>query len=41
MYKITKPKLVKIRSANEAKKYGIAAANLKELMKKGCNLLKV
>uniref|UniRef100_A0A8C1ZMV1 DNA fragmentation factor subunit beta n=1 Tax=Cyprinus carpio TaxID=7962 RepID=A0A8C1ZMV1_CYPCA len=41
MYKLTKPKLVKIRSANEARKYGIAAANLKELIKKGCNLLKV
>ncbi len=41
MHKITKPKLVKIRSTNEAKKYGIAAANLKELIKKGCNLLKV
>ncbi|KAK2898493.1 hypothetical protein QQF64_032280 [Cirrhinus molitorella] len=41
MHKITKPKLVKIRSANQAKKYGIAALNLKDLIKKGCNLLKV
>lgn len=37
----TKHKLVKIRSANQAKKYGIAAVNLKELIKKGCELLKV
>lgn len=41
MHKTTKPKLVKIRSANQAKKYGIAAVNLKELVKKGCQLLKV
>ncbi|XP_073675148.1 DNA fragmentation factor subunit beta [Garra rufa] len=41
MHKITKPKLVKIRSANQAKKYGIAASNLKDLVKKGCHLLKV
>lgn len=41
MHKITKPKLVKIRSANQSRKYGIAAVNLKELVKKGCNLLKV
>ncbi|XP_065103984.1 DNA fragmentation factor subunit beta [Paramisgurnus dabryanus] len=37
----TKPKLVKIRSTNQAKKYGVAAVNLKELIKKGCELLKV
>jgi len=41
MHKITKPKLVKVRSANQSKKYGIAAVNLKELIKKGCHLLKV
>lgn len=37
----TKPKLFKIRSANNAKKYGVAAVSLKELIKKGCHLLKV
>lgn len=41
MHKITKPKLVKIRSANQSPKYGIAAFNLKELIKKGCHVLKV
>ncbi|XP_051951122.1 DNA fragmentation factor subunit beta [Xyrauchen texanus] len=41
MNKITKPKLVKIRSVNQARKYGIAAVTLKELVKKGCNLLKI
>ncbi|XP_043102684.1 DNA fragmentation factor subunit beta [Puntigrus tetrazona] len=41
MRKVTKHKLVKIRSANEARKYGIAATNLKELVKKACSLLKV
>lgn len=37
----TKPKLFKIRSANNAKKYGVAAVTLKELIKKGCHLLNV
>ncbi|XP_051509176.1 DNA fragmentation factor subunit beta-like [Myxocyprinus asiaticus] len=41
MNKITKPKLVKIRSVNQAKKYGIAAVTLKDLVKKGCHLLKI
>lgn len=41
MRKQTKPKLFKIRSPNNAKKYGVAAVSLKELIKKGCHLLKV
>ncbi|KAA0714117.1 DNA fragmentation factor subunit beta [Triplophysa tibetana] len=36
----TKPKMFKIRSSNNAKKYGVAAVSLKELIKKGCHLLK-
>ncbi|KAI7798196.1 DNA fragmentation factor subunit beta [Triplophysa rosa] len=37
----TKPKMFKIRSAHNAKKYGVAAVSLKELIKKGCHFLKV
>ncbi|XP_041702395.1 DNA fragmentation factor subunit beta [Coregonus clupeaformis] len=36
-----KNKLVKIRSLNETKKYGVAATSLKELLKKGSKLLQV
>ncbi|KAM6976947.1 DNA fragmentation factor subunit beta [Aplochiton taeniatus] len=36
-----KNKLVKLRSINDTKKYGIAATNLKELLNKGCKLLQV
>ncbi|XP_010873668.2 DNA fragmentation factor subunit beta isoform X1 [Esox lucius] len=36
-----KNKIVKIRSLNETKKYGMAATNLKELLKKGCKLFQI
>ncbi|XP_074538366.1 DNA fragmentation factor subunit beta [Halichoeres trimaculatus] len=36
-----KSKPVKIRSLNETRKYGVAAKDLKELLKKGCKLLKL
>ncbi|XP_029985875.1 DNA fragmentation factor subunit beta [Sphaeramia orbicularis] len=36
-----KNKPVKIRSYGENKKYGVAAQNVKELIKKGCKLLKI
>ncbi|XP_071772779.1 DNA fragmentation factor subunit beta [Centroberyx gerrardi] len=36
-----KSKPVKLRNLNESKKYGIAAKNLKELLKKGCKILQV
>lgn len=36
-----KHKPVKIRSCNDVKKYGVAAKDVKELLKKGCQLLKV
>lgn len=36
-----KKKPVKIRSRNEPTKYGIAVATVKELLEKGCELLKV
>ncbi|XP_029910826.1 DNA fragmentation factor subunit beta [Myripristis murdjan] len=39
LFKKSKP--VKLRGLNETKKYGIAAKNLAELLKKGCKLLKV
>uniref|UniRef100_A0A3B4U5J2 CIDE-N domain-containing protein n=1 Tax=Seriola dumerili TaxID=41447 RepID=A0A3B4U5J2_SERDU len=35
-----KSKPVKIRSFNENRKYGVAAKDLKELLKKGCKTLK-
>ena len=35
----TKP--VKLRGFGETNKYGVAARDLQELVKKGCNLLKV
>lgn len=41
MRKQTKPKPFKIRSANNVRKYGVAAVSLKELIKKGRHLLKV
>lgn len=37
----SKKKPVKIRSQNEPTKHGIAAASVKELVEKGCKLLKV
>ncbi|KAM3838515.1 DNA fragmentation factor subunit beta-like [Diretmus argenteus] len=36
-----KSKPVKLRSLNDTQKYGVAAKNLKELLTKGCKLLKV
>lgn len=36
-----KNKPVKIRSYNSSKKYGVAAKHVKELLDKGCKLLKV
>lgn len=36
-----KNKPVKIRSCSESRKYGVAARNVKELLKKGCKLLQV
>ncbi|KAM7410976.1 hypothetical protein PAMA_021104 [Pampus argenteus] len=36
-----KNKPVKIRSCNENSKYGVAAKNMKELLKKGCKILKL
>lgn len=36
-----KNKPVKIRSYNSSKKYGVAAKHIKELLDKGCKLLKV
>ncbi|XP_061113741.1 DNA fragmentation factor subunit beta [Conger conger] len=36
-----KAKLVKLRGLRENKKYGIAAKSLKELIKKGCDMLQV
>ena len=34
-------KSVKLRSFGETNKYGVAAKDLRELLKKGCKLLKV
>ncbi|MBN3285067.1 DFFB factor, partial [Polyodon spathula] len=36
-----KPKLVKLRSLDNNQKYGIAAASMKELLKKGCKTLQL
>ncbi|XP_078110645.1 DNA fragmentation factor subunit beta [Sander vitreus] len=36
-----KNKPVKIRSCNESRKYGVAAKDVKELLKKGCKLLQL
>nr|XP_023649418.1 DNA fragmentation factor subunit beta [Paramormyrops kingsleyae] len=36
-----KNKLVKLRRRGESTKYGVAAANVKELLSKGCSILKV
>lgn len=36
-----KEKPVKIRSYNSSNKYGVTAKNVKELLDKGCKLLKV
>lgn len=39
LFKKSKP--VKIRSLNDNRKYGVAAKDVKELLKKGCKLLQV
>nr|ALT53702.1 DNA fragmentation factor subunit beta [Oplegnathus fasciatus] len=39
MFGLFKP--VKIRSCNESRKYGVAAKDVKELLKKGCKLLQL
>ncbi|XP_048873265.1 DNA fragmentation factor subunit beta isoform X2 [Brienomyrus brachyistius] len=38
---LKKNKLVKLRRRGESTKYGVAAANVKELLRKGCSILKV
>ena len=36
-----KQKPVKIRGCGESRKYGVAAKDVKELLRKGCKLLQV
>lgn len=38
---LRKSKPVKIRTYNESRKYGVAAKDVQELLKKGCKLLQV